>query len=115
MTKFQDEKSISTGAIAVAKRVAATAGRLFIAWNNYRGLGMLARMDEHALADIGLSRSDVKDALSRRWWEDPTEQLNQRRGVRRHSSPVSHFGDIAPPLAPDAPAERVRPASRRAA
>ena len=112
---FQSEESVSTGAVAVAKRVAAIAGRLAVAWSNYRGLAMLARMDDHALADIGLSRTDVKDALSRPWWEDPTEQLNQRRATRRPSYQVSHFGEIAPPLAPEAPQGRATHGSRRAA
>lgn len=95
-TSFRSEESIATGAAAVARRVAAVAGRLFVAWTNYKGLAMLSRMDERSLADIGLSRSDVRDALSRPWWEDPTEDLNARRSARR-----APHRTVAPPLVPE--------------
>src|SRR5690606_13358625 len=89
-TSFFSDESFVAGVAATAKRVVAAAGRLIEAWNNRRGLTMLSRMDERGLADIGLSRSDVRDALSRRGWDGPTEELTARRGARgmqQHRAP----------------------------
>jgi len=44
---------------------------------------MLANFDDHALADIGLTRSDLYDALAQRVWDDPTSMLECRRTARR--------------------------------
>lgn len=48
-----------------------------------KGLAMLANFDDHALADIGLTRSDLYDALAQRLWDDPTTMLECRRTARR--------------------------------
>ena len=39
------------------------------------------------LADIGISRSDVADAFSSRFWEDPTALLAERAGERQRHRP----------------------------
>jgi len=43
----------------------------------------LAGLDSRMLSDIGLTRADVRDAFSSRFWEDPTELLVERVGERR--------------------------------
>jgi uncharacterized protein YjiS (DUF1127 family) len=43
----------------------------------------LAGLDRYMLADIGITRADVRDAFSAPFWEDPTEVLAQRAGDRR--------------------------------
>jgi uncharacterized protein YjiS (DUF1127 family) len=48
-----------------------------------KGLAMLANFDDHALADIGLTRADLYDALAQRIWDDPTTMLECRRTARR--------------------------------
>ena len=60
-----------------------------------KGLAMLANFDDHALADIGLTRSDLYDALAQRIWDDPTTMLECRRMARRD--------DARQPNAPAAP------------
>src|SRR5262245_21232425 len=50
-----------------------------------KGLAMLAKFDDHALADIGLTRADLYDALAQRLWDDPTAMLERRRSARRDS------------------------------
>ena len=35
------------------------------------------------LADIGVTRADVRDAFSSRFWEDPTDAVAERVGERR--------------------------------
>ena len=44
---------------------------------------MLAGLDRHMLADMGITRSDVQDAFSSPFWEDPTSLLRERALERR--------------------------------
>jgi uncharacterized protein YjiS (DUF1127 family) len=50
---------------------------------NRRDAIVLAGMDEHMLADIGLTRGDVRDAFSEPVWRDPTAILVSRAHERR--------------------------------
>lgn len=50
---------------------------------NRRDAVILAGMDEHMLADIGLTRGDVRDAVSEPVWRDPTAILVSRAHERR--------------------------------
>jgi uncharacterized protein YjiS (DUF1127 family) len=87
------------------------------AHRNRSSAAALAGFDDRMLADIGLTRSDVRDAFAEPFWQDPTELLRARaleRRRARHSflpglpeSPVT-----APPLAPT---EHVRPRTDRPA
>jgi len=45
----------------------------------------LAGLDSHMLADIGVTRADLRDAFSEPFWEDPTELLRERVNERRTS------------------------------
>ena len=54
-------------------------------WKHRKGLTLLAKFDDRALADIGLTRSDLYDALAQRIWDDPTTMLERRRTARRES------------------------------
>ena len=47
------------------------------------GLARLAGLDRNMLADIGLTRADLNDALSGAFWEDPTALLRERAIERR--------------------------------
>jgi hypothetical protein len=73
---------------------------------------MLANMDRHELADIGLNPSDVRDASALSLDRDPTELLARRARERRRDA----FG---PPPSPrtggwplDDPDDRNQPPSR---
>ena len=73
-------------------------------WRQHRrDAALLARADDRMLADIGLTRGDVYDALSGAPWNDPTSLLRvralERRLSRRHVS-LGLAAEIAPPLAP---------------
>lgn len=75
------------------------------ALKNRRQAGMLAGMDDRMLADIGLNRSDLRDAYAQPLWRDPTDTLASRaqekrvnRRARIETLPVN-----APSIAPDAP------------
>jgi uncharacterized protein YjiS (DUF1127 family) len=48
-----------------------------------REASVLAGLDRNMLADIGITRSDLNDALSGSFWEDPTAVLRERAIERR--------------------------------
>ena len=57
--------------------------KLSRAFRNRRQARMLTAMDDRMLADIGLTRSDLRDAYAGPLWRDPTDQLNGRAQDRR--------------------------------
>ena len=57
--------------------------RLSRACKNRRQARMLTTMDDRMLADIGLTRSDLRDAYAGPLWRDPTDMLNGRAQDRR--------------------------------
>ena len=48
-----------------------------------REAATLAGLDRRMLADIGITRCDVRDAFSEPFWEDPTAILRERAIERR--------------------------------
>jgi uncharacterized protein YjiS (DUF1127 family) len=48
-----------------------------------REAAALAGLDRRMLADIGISGSDIRDAFSEPFWEDPTALLRERALERR--------------------------------
>jgi uncharacterized protein YjiS (DUF1127 family) len=62
---------------------------------------MLAEMDDRMLADIGLSRSDVRDAFAQPLWNDPTAILASRALERRKNRPTALI-QVSPSLVPQA-------------
>jgi uncharacterized protein YjiS (DUF1127 family) len=67
----------------------ALAIRVLRAAKNRHSASMLARLDDRMLADIGLTRSDLRDAYAEPLWEDPTSVLAQRAAERRESRNMS--------------------------
>jgi uncharacterized protein YjiS (DUF1127 family) len=55
-----------------------------------REASQLAGLDRHMLADIGISRADLRDAFSEPFWEDPTALLAERAIERRMNRAVAH-------------------------
>ena len=45
----------------------------------------LAELDDRMLADIGLNRSDLRDAFAAPPWRDPSDVLARRAAERRGS------------------------------
>jgi uncharacterized protein YjiS (DUF1127 family) len=70
----------------------------------------LARLDRRMLADIGITRSDVSDAFSEPFWQDPTALLRERALERR----VYRTNFSAPRVEPAAAGFRRPPANRPA-
>jgi uncharacterized protein YjiS (DUF1127 family) len=52
---------------------------------NRRDSLQLAALDDRMLADIGLTRSDLRDAYAEPLWRDPSEVLARRAAERRVS------------------------------
>ena len=48
-----------------------------------REASVLAGLDRRMLADIGITRADVRDAFSEPFWDDPTALLRERALERR--------------------------------
>ena len=57
-----------------------TFGRIL---KHRRDAGRLAGLDDRMLADIGITRSDLRDAYSAPLWQDPTDTLAKRASERR--------------------------------
>ncbi len=57
--------------------------KLARALKNRRRARMLAGMDDRMLADIGLNRSDLRDAYAQPMWRDPTDILADRAQAKR--------------------------------
>jgi uncharacterized protein YjiS (DUF1127 family) len=56
--------------------------RLAVAFKHRRDAAVLATFDDRMLADIGLTRSDLREAFSEPLWRDPTALLVNRIGRR---------------------------------
>ena len=80
---------------SVAGIVVARTRQLAQFVKNRRNAVTLASLDDRMLADIGLTRGDVRDAVSEPVWRDPTAILvsraHERRINRRRTS-----GGLAP-------------------
>ena len=54
-----------------------------------REAAVLAGLDRRMLADIGITRADVRDAFSEPFWQDPTALLRERAIERRLNRAVT--------------------------
>ena len=54
---------------------------------NRRDARVLAGFDRKMLADIGITRADLRDAFSQPFWDDPTALLRERAIERRLTAP----------------------------
>jgi len=80
----------SRTASPLAQAITAIAGALVVRTRhvaqiikNRRDATMLAGLDDRMLADIGLTRGDLRDAYSEPVWTDPTAILVSRAHERR--------------------------------
>jgi uncharacterized protein YjiS (DUF1127 family) len=90
---------------ALAAAVSLRVKRFLRAYANRSEAVVLAGFDDRMLADIGLTRSDVRDAFAEPLWQDPTNLLRARVLERRLNQYRIGFGFkesdvVAPPLAP---------------
>jgi uncharacterized protein YjiS (DUF1127 family) len=69
--------------LTVAGAAWAVVKTLAKSFEHRRDAAFLAGLDDRMLADIGLTRGDLRDALSEPLWRDPTALLVVRAGERR--------------------------------
>ena len=94
---------------AAAGIVVARARDLVQLIKNRRDATVLAGLDDHMLADIGLTRGDLRDAYSEPVWRDPTAVLVSRAHERRINRRRVRIGLAektfdAPSIVPSVPA-----------
>jgi uncharacterized protein YjiS (DUF1127 family) len=63
---------------------------------NRRDAMRLVELDDRMLADIGLNRSDLRDAFAELPWRDPSDMLARRAAERRVSRRLIDIGDAQP-------------------
>jgi uncharacterized protein YjiS (DUF1127 family) len=91
--------TLARGFTGLALQAARLANAVRQGLKNRRDARMLASFDNRMLADIGLSRSDINDAFSAPFWEDPTDLLRERvqeRRLYRHVVPPPRRRGLEP-------------------
>ena len=68
------------GPRGLRRKAAAAWIRMARARRARRAIQALAGASDHHLADIGLSRTDLEQALAAPFWVDPSDVLRQGRG-----------------------------------
>ena len=105
--------------VRLASRAGAVALRLVElvrAYKNRRDIQSLAAFDDRMLRDIGLTRGDIRDAVSEPLWRDPTSILVLRARERRSAARnLRIFDGLAslPANGQDAPANDAPPLAPR--
>lgn len=88
-TKHPARVSLVNAAIEILGALANRVAGAWAAWRNRREIRHLLEFDDHMLADIGLSRSDVLAAMMRDPFDDPSNRLirarNKARAADRHA------------------------------
>ena len=77
--------SCSQAFAAMATAVVRLGRWVADAWRHRHDAVALASFDDRMLADIGLTRADLNDALAEPLWRDPTSVLARRQGERRRA------------------------------
>ena len=87
-------QSAASGTLARTARivgfVALRAVEFYRSFKSRHEMRMLAGFDDRMLADIGLTRGDLRDAVSEPLWRDPTNVLVKRARERRMARHASH-------------------------
>jgi uncharacterized protein YjiS (DUF1127 family) len=78
-------------AIAAAVRVRRNIKRILERAKNRHDARRLAGLDDRMLADIGLNRSDLRDAFAELPWRDPSDVLARRAAERRSSRRLTDY------------------------
>jgi hypothetical protein len=83
MTRIAPGTRGSTFTMALAGILLRAVKSFAVAFRNRRQVARLTDLDDRALKDIGLTRSDVMAALDQPFLRDPSMHLTSVAGVRR--------------------------------
>jgi len=89
-------RAVATAAALVMNRIRQAA----VAFRHRHDAAILLRLDDRMLADIGLSRREVRAAFNEPLWNDPTVLLVNRI-VRRRPGRVKSRNAAAPSIVPE--------------
>lgn len=105
MTVLNPSTSLSGSVWQTAvHRLGRLAGSLVHFFRSRRDIKVLAGFDDHMLADIGLNRGDIRDAVAQPPWREPTSLLVKRvheRQLARNGSRFRLPKVQAPPSVPE--------------
>jgi len=111
MTALSSLRTAALPALAALDRAGAAAAKrvrhVCEILRNRREAAVLASFNDRMLADIGLTRSDLRDAFAEPPWRDPTAVLANRAQERRSARPHSAWlwpeagSVIAPSIVPE--------------
>jgi uncharacterized protein YjiS (DUF1127 family) len=79
----QSSHSFASVTATLISHLADAAMTVVRAYRHRLDATALAGADDQALADIGLTRSDLRDAFAEPLWRDPTSLMRDRAGERR--------------------------------
>ena len=82
ISEIREPLGSSASWIAAAKRVSGMATAFYRDWNNRRQFRRLKDMSDWELADIGLTRDDVRQSWRHRVDIEPTAYLSDVAGQR---------------------------------
>ncbi len=82
-TKRPARASVVPVAIEILSAFSNSVSNAWTAWRNRREIRHLLEFDDHMLADIGLSRSDVLAAMMSDPFDDPSNRLIRSRNKSR--------------------------------
>jgi len=88
-------RAIATAAALVMNRIRQAA----VAFRHRHDAAILLRLDDRMLADIGLTRRDVREAFNEPLWNDPTILLVNR--IARRPRRVRSRAVAAPSIVPE--------------
>lgn len=80
----------STSLANIFQNLLDVADRAAKLWTSRREVRHLALLEDHNLADIGLSRADIDWAMAQPWHLDATEGLAKRVDCRRAAKHWAH-------------------------
>ena len=75
--------SLATPFRRLGSAIGAALGSVATRLRHRHEIRNLAEFDDRMLSDIGLTRSDLRDAYSEPLWHDPTDLLASRAAERR--------------------------------
>jgi len=76
---------------AIAGLLWSYAKQLYKAIKHRRHIAVLLHQEDHLLADIGVTRSDLHQAIRQPLWRDPTDALRRRAVAARSVNLKSAF------------------------